>query len=84
MNIVVHDYACHPFTLELADHLAKKGHSVNYLFSKQINLTGSYYKKFKHKNLKLTPITTKKKLKNLILFPEDLLRMNMEKFHGKK
>lgn len=67
MKIVIHDYSCHPFTLEVASYFAKKGHLVNYLFSKQINLTGTYYKEHKHKNLKFTPIIEKKKIKKFNL-----------------
>jgi len=58
-KIILIDYACHPFSLDLANSLAKKNIFVTYFFSENINLTGAYYKKFRSKNLHLVPIKTK-------------------------
>ena len=58
-KLFIIDYACHPFSLDLASSLAKKNISVTLFFSKNINLTGNFYKKFKSKNLNIVPIKTK-------------------------
>ena len=58
-KIFLIDYACHPFSLDLANSLAEKNVIVKYFFSENVNLTGSFYKKFRSKNLHLIPIKTK-------------------------
>ena len=58
-KIVLIDYACHPFSLDLANSLANKKINITYFFSKNINLTGSYYKNFKSKYINFRPIKTK-------------------------
>lgn len=55
-SLVIIDYSCHPFSLDLANHLAKKQIKISYFFSKQINLTGDFYKSFKNKYLSIIPI----------------------------
>jgi len=55
MNLFIIDYSCHPFSLDLAKHLAKKKIQIKYFFSKNVNLTGSYYLFFK-KNFSIFPI----------------------------
>ena len=58
-SLVIIDYACHPFSLDLANSLAQKNIFVTYFFSENVNLTGAFYKKFRSKNLNLVPIKTK-------------------------
>ena len=58
-RLLLVDYSCHPFSLQLAKSLAKKNIKVFYVFSKNVNLTGSYYKNVKDQNLKIIPIKTK-------------------------
>ena len=55
-SLVIIDYSCHPFSLDLANHLSKNKIRVYYYFSKFVNLTGDYFKIFKNKNLKIYPI----------------------------
>jgi len=58
-KLLLVDYSCHPFSLQLAKSFAKKNIRVFYVFSKNVNLTGKFYKNFKDKNLKMIPIKTK-------------------------
>ena len=58
-KIAIVDYACHPFTLDLAVSLATKSVKVYYFFSLNIDLTKGLYKSVKKKNLKIIPILTK-------------------------
>ena len=58
-KIILIDYACHPFSLDLANSLANKKINVIYFFSKNINLTGTFYKNFKSKYISFRPIKTK-------------------------
>lgn len=58
-KIIFIDYGCHPFSLDLANSLAKNNIFVTYFFSENVNLTGAFYKKFRSKNLDLVPIKTK-------------------------
>ena len=51
-TISIVDYSCHPFSLDLAYNLSKINNlKVYYFFSKEVCLTGNYYKLFKSKNL---------------------------------
>ena len=58
-NLIIIDYSCHPFSLDLAYNLANKKINVHYIFSKNINLTGNFYKSFQNKNLKFHSIDVK-------------------------
>ena len=57
-NLIIVDYSCHPFSLDLANNLNKKI-NVHYIFSKNINLTGDFYKSFQNKNLKFHLLMSK-------------------------
>lgn len=57
-NILLIDYACHPFTLDLANELANEKTIVTYIFSKNINLTGDFYKTIKNPYLQIIPLKT--------------------------
>lgn len=59
-KLILVDYSCHPFSLDLAKKLSEHDISVHYFFSKNINLTGDYYKFYKKKNLKLYGINVGK------------------------
>ena len=56
--LIIIDYSCHPFSLDLANSLAKNKIKITYFFSHNVNLTGEFYKTFKSKNLNFKPITT--------------------------
>ena len=58
-KLLLVDYACHPFSIQLAQSFSKKNIKVFYVFSKNVNLTGNFYKNFSNKNLKIIPIKTK-------------------------
>ena len=59
-KLLLVDYSCHPFSIQLAQSFSKKNIKVFYVFSKNVNLTGKFYKNFSNKNLKIIPIKTKK------------------------
>ena len=54
-NIFIVDYACHPFSLDLAYKFSKKNYSIKYFFSNKINLTKNFYKFYK-KDFSIFPI----------------------------
>lgn len=56
--LIIIDYSCHPFSLDLANSLAKNKFKITYFFSHNVNLTGEFYKTFKSKNLNFKPIIT--------------------------
>ena len=45
-----------PFTLDLANELANEKTIVTYIFSKNINLTGDFYKTIKNPYLQIIPL----------------------------
>ena len=53
--ILIVDYSCHPFSLDLANQLSEDHLDIKYLFSKKINLTKDFYKLYK-KNFSIYPI----------------------------
>ena len=55
-KLIIVDYSCHPFSLDLAKKLANKNRKIYYIFSKEVNLTGKYYETIKKKNLFILPI----------------------------
>jgi glycosyltransferase involved in cell wall biosynthesis len=60
MRIVVHDYGGYPFTLQLADELARRGHVVDYLFSQGVITPKAdvFRDKVDIRNSALTPLAT--------------------------
>ena len=64
MKIIVNDYSGIPSIFDFASELALKGYKVIYLTSKQINLSGNFFKTYKkNKNLRIKLIETKNKIK---------------------
>jgi len=47
-KIFLVDYSCHPFTLDLAKKISQEGFQINFFFSKEVNLTGNFYKFYKN------------------------------------
>ncbi|MDC1186022.1 hypothetical protein N8006_04090, partial [Candidatus Pelagibacter ubique] len=60
MKILLVDYSCHPFSLQLAQSFSEKEIETFYAFSKNVNLTGNFYLNFQNPKLKILPIKTKK------------------------
>jgi colanic acid biosynthesis glycosyl transferase WcaI len=64
MKIIVNDYSGIPSIFDFASELALKGYKVFYLTSKQINLSGDFFKTYKkNKNLTIKLIKSKNKIK---------------------
>ena len=59
-KILLVDYSCHPFSLQLAQSFLRKNLETFYAFSKNVNLTGNFYLNFQNSKLKIIPIKTKK------------------------
>lgn len=60
MQILVHDYAGHPFQVQLSRELSRRGHSVRHLYSADITTPrGQLTERFDDaKNLEIVPVTT--------------------------
>jgi len=54
-KLFVIDYSCHPFSLDLTKEISKNGFNVSYFFSKNVNLTGKFYKLY-NKNFQIHSI----------------------------
>lgn len=67
MKILLVDYSCHPFSLQLAQSFSEKEIETFYAFSKNVNLTGNFYLNFQNPKLKILPIKTKKFYKHNFL-----------------
>ena len=60
MKIIINDYGCHPFTLQLAKSLAQKKHIVNYMFPTYLQNPIANFKDYRScENLFINPIQIK-------------------------
>jgi len=76
----VHDYGGYPFTRQLAESLAKRGHSVQYIYSDTTQAIKRVAEHAEQTNLQVTPIVLNKKFAKYALFQ----RREGEIEHGKK
>lgn len=77
MKIIVNDYSGIPSIFDFASELALKGHRVCYLTSKQVNLSGNFFKTYKkNKNLTIKLIKTKNKIKKDNFFNRRLIEID--------
>ena len=68
MKIILNDYGCYPFILQLAKSLAQRKHIVNYMFAPFIQNPMANYKDLKsNKNFSFHPIKINKNLTRLII-----------------
>ena len=80
MKIVLNDYGCHPFTLQLAKSLAQRKHIVNYMFAPYLQNPIANFRNYKsNKNFLLNPI----KIKGIYNKYNFFLRRRQEIEYGK-
>ena len=57
MKILLVDYSCHPFSLQLAQSFSEKEMETFYAFSKNVHLTGNFYQHFENPKLNILKIS---------------------------
>lgn len=80
MQLIMHDYGGYPFTRQLALNLARRGHSVEYIYSESTQMIRRVAEHAEQANLRVTPIGLDKKFSKYALWQ----RREGESEHGKK